>query len=68
MEFKDELIPNDYCQTWQTIPFLPYMQYVTNLDPSDEPNYEKMRFMLVSELLLLDMFPRNLVFCKEIVV
>lgn len=47
---KQALTGADYCKTMLTKPFLNYIEYVHDLDYNEEPYYQKLKHMLITEL------------------
>ena len=51
---KNSLTPKNLCDNDYSIRLLPFVQAVYDLEFEEEPNYEKLRFLLLSGLLERD--------------
>ena len=63
-EYKDLTKAEDYCKSKQTQFILPYLKEVNALTYNCEPNYSKLKFILVKALLELGIKPNKNVLCS----
>jgi hypothetical protein len=51
--------PEDLCVSEHSLLILPYLKEVYSMSFTDEPDYNKLGFMLVKELMSIDQTPSN---------